>query len=152
VDGVITEGITSADESMLTGESLPVEKHPGDEVIGGSINGEGLLRFRATRVGEDTALSNIIRLVEDAQSKKAPIAKLADIVSGWFVPAVLAIAVISAAAWAIGGKDFNFVLTISFPYLSSPAPARWALPLLRDHGRYGQRRGTRYTDQGRRSP
>jgi Cu+-exporting ATPase len=127
VDGVITEGITSADESMLTGESLPVEKHPGDEVIGGSINGEGLLRFRATRVGEDTALSNIIRLVEDAQSKKAPIAKLADIVSGWFVPAVLAIAVISAAAWAIGGKDFNFVLTIFVSVLVIACPCALGL-------------------------
>jgi Cu+-exporting ATPase len=127
VDGIITEGITSADESMLTGESLPVEKHPGDEVIGGTINGEGLIRFQATRVGEDTALSKIIRLVEDAQSKKAPIAKLADVVSGWFVPSVLVIAVIAAISWAISGKDFDFVLTIFVSVLVIACPCALGL-------------------------
>lgn len=110
VDGVVLEGMSSIDESMLTGESLPVGKQPGREVTGGSINGEGLLKFRATRVGEDTVLAGIIQLVEDAQGKKAPIARLADIISGYFVPAVIGIALIAAIAWAIAGKPFDFVL------------------------------------------
>jgi Cu+-exporting ATPase len=112
VDGVVVKGASSVDESMLTGESLPVEKQPGSAVTGGSINGEGLLTFEAMRVGEDTALAKIIRLVEEAQGKKAPIAKLADIISGYFVPAVLGIAVVAAVIWALTGKDFNFVLNI----------------------------------------
>jgi Cu+-exporting ATPase len=127
VDGVITDGVTSADESMLTGESLPVEKAPGSDVTGGSINGEGRIRFKATRVGADTALSKIISLVEDAQSKKAPIAKLADIVSGWFVPVVLGIAAISAVLWALGGYDFNFVLTIFVSVLVIACPCALGL-------------------------
>ena len=127
VDGVITDGISTADESMLTGESLPVEKSTGSEVTGGSINGEGLIKFRATRVGGDTALMKIIRLVEDAQGKKAPIAKLADIVSGWFVPVVLGIAVVSAVAWALAGKDFNFILTIFVSILVIACPCALGL-------------------------
>jgi Cu+-exporting ATPase len=127
VDGIVTEGISTADESMLTGESLPVEKQPDSEVTGGSINGEGLIKFRATRVGNDTALSKIIKLVEDAQGKKAPIAKLADIVSGWFVPVVLGIALISAVAWALAGKDFNFVLTIFVSILVIACPCALGL-------------------------
>ncbi|NTV89257.1 MAG: copper-translocating P-type ATPase, partial [Clostridiales bacterium] len=127
VDGVVTDGISTADESMLTGESLPVEKQPGSEVTGGSINGEGLVKFSATRVGNDTALSKIIRLVEEAQGNKAPIAKLADIVSGWFVPVVLVIAVVAAAAWAFAGKDFNFVLTIFVSILVIACPCALGL-------------------------
>ena len=127
VDGVVTEGISTADESMLTGESLPVEKQPESEVTGGSINGEGLIKFRATRVGNDTALSKIIKLVEDAQGKKAPIAKLADIVSGYFVPIVLGIAIVSAVAWAFAGKDFNFVLTIFVSILVIACPCALGL-------------------------
>ncbi|SHI18203.1 Cu+-exporting ATPase [Sporobacter termitidis DSM 10068] len=127
VDGVVVDGVTTADESMLTGESLPVDKQPGSEVTGGSINGEGLVRFKATRVGGDTALSKIIRLVEDAQGKKAPIAKLADVVSGWFVPVVLGIAVVAAVAWALGGKDFNFVLTIFVSVLVIACPCALGL-------------------------
>jgi Cu+-exporting ATPase len=127
VDGVVTDGISTADESMLTGESLPVEKSAGSAVTGGSINGEGLVKFKATRVGGDTALSKIIRLVEDAQGKKAPIAKLADVVSGWFVPVVLGIAVLAAAAWAISGKDFNFVLTIFVSVLVIACPCALGL-------------------------
>lgn len=127
VDGVVTNGISTADESMLTGESLPVEKLPGSDITGGSINGEGLIKFRATRVGNDTALSKIIRLVEDAQGKKAPIAKLADIVSGWFVPVVLGIAVLAAVAWAIAGKDINFVLTIFVSVLVIACPCALGL-------------------------
>ncbi len=127
VDGIVVDGISTADESMLTGESLPVDKQPESEVTGGSINGEGLIRFRATRVGNDTSLSKIIRLVEDAQSKKAPIAKLADIVSGWFVPIVLVIALVSTLAWAAAGKDFNFVLTIFVSILVIACPCALGL-------------------------
>ncbi len=127
VDGVVTDGISTADESLLTGESLPVEKKPGSTVTGGSINGEGLMTFEAVRVGGDTALSKIIHLVEDAQSKKAPIAKMADIVSGWFVPTVLIIAVVAAALWGFFGKDFNFVLTIFVSVLVTACPCALGL-------------------------
>ena len=127
VDGIIVEGMSSVDESMLTGESLPVDKQPGSSVTGGSINSEGLIRFRAEKVGADTALSKIIKLVQDAQGKKAPIAKLADIVSGYFVPIVLAIAAISAIAWAISGKDVNFVLTIFVSILVIACPCALGL-------------------------
>jgi Cu+-exporting ATPase len=127
VDGIILEGMTTVDESMLTGESLPVDKQPESDVTGGSMNGEGLVKYRATRVGADTALSKIIRLVEEAQGKKAPIAKLADVVSGYFVPIVLVIAVLSAAAWAIAGKDFNFVLTIFVSVLVIACPCALGL-------------------------
>lgn len=127
IDGVIMEGSSSVDESMLTGESLPVEKMPGSEVTGGSINSEGLLKITVLRVGADTALSKIIKLVEDAQGKKAPIAKLADIISGYFVPVVIGIAVVSATAWAISGKDFNFVLTIFVSILVIACPCALGL-------------------------
>jgi len=127
VDGVVTEGVSTADESMLTGESLPVDKQPESEVTGGSINGAGLIKFRATRVGNDTALSKIIKLVEDAQGKKAPIAKLADVVSGYFVPIVLGIAIVSAVAWAFAGQDFNFVLTIFVSILVIACPCALGL-------------------------
>lgn len=130
VDGIVTDGVSSVDESMLTGESLPVEKQPDSPVTGGSINGEGLIRFRVTKVGADTALSKIIRLVEDAQSKKAPIAKLADIVSGYFVPVVIGIALLTAIAWALAGKEFNFVLTsfVSVMVIACPCALGLATP------------------------
>ncbi len=127
VDGEVTDGISSVDESMLTGESLPVEKHAGSPATGGSINGEGLLKLRVMRVGGDTALSKIIKLVEDAQSKKAPIAKLADVISGYFVPAVMGIAVVAAALWAVFGKDFQFVLNIFVTVLVIACPCALGL-------------------------
>ncbi len=99
VDGVVVEGRSSVDESMLTGESLPVEKKPGDPVVGASINKQGMLRFEATRVGRETALAQIIRLVEEAQGSKAPIQKLADSVSAVFVPAVILIAALTFLGW-----------------------------------------------------
>lgn len=127
VDGQIVDGITTVDESMLTGESLPVDKSPGSEVTGGSINGEGLVRLTVTRTGSDTALAKIIKLVEDAQGKKAPIAKMADILAGYFVPAVLVIAVIAAAAWAIAGRPVDFVLTIFVAILVIACPCALGL-------------------------
>jgi Cu+-exporting ATPase len=101
VDGVVTEGRSAVDESMLTGESLPVEKGPGDPVIGATLNKLGMLKFEATKVGKETALAQIIRLVEDAQGSKAPIQKLADQVSAVFVPAVIAVAVLTFLAWYV---------------------------------------------------
>jgi Cu+-exporting ATPase len=127
VDGVVEDGASSVDESMLTGESLPVEKQPGSLVTGGSINGEGMLRFTVTKVGADTALSKIIHLVEEAQGRKAPIAKLADVISGYFVPAVLGVAVLSAVIWALAGKDFNFVLNIFVTVLVIACPCALGL-------------------------
>ncbi len=103
VDGVVVEGRTALDESMLTGESLPVEKGPGDAVMGGTINRLGLIRFEATKVGRETALAQIIRLVEEAQGSKAPIQKLADSISAIFVPAVIAIALLTFVAWLVFG-------------------------------------------------
>ena len=103
VDGVVVEGRSSVDESMLTGESLPVEKGPGATVIGATLNKLGLLKFEATKVGKETALAQIIRLVEEAQGIKAPIQKLADQISAIFVPAVIAIALLTFAAWMFFG-------------------------------------------------
>ncbi len=104
-DGVVTEGASSVDESMLTGESMPAEKGPGSEVIGGTLNRTGLIRFRATRVGAETALAQIIRLVEDAQATSAPIQRIADRVTAYFVPAVVSIAVAAFLGWWLAG-DF----------------------------------------------
>ena len=112
LDGIVERGSGSVDESMLTGESIPVEKTAGDEVIGGRINYDGALRVRVTHTGEDTTLAKIIRLMEEAQGKKAPISKLADKVAGYFVPAVIAIAFLAAGAWAVAGHDLAFVLTV----------------------------------------
>ncbi|MDK2821436.1 MAG: P-type Cu+ transporter [Clostridia bacterium] len=99
VDGIIIEGTSTVDESMLTGESIPVDKKPGDEVIGATINKQGSFKFKATKVGKDTALAQIIKIVEEAQSSKAPIQKFADVISGYFVPAVVGIAVITFLVW-----------------------------------------------------
>jgi P-type Cu+ transporter len=103
VDGVVVEGRSATDESMLTGESLPVEKSPGDPLIGATLNKLGLLKFEATKVGKETALAQIVRLVEEAQGSKAPIQKLADQVSAWFVPAVIALAMLTFAGWYFFG-------------------------------------------------
>jgi P-type Cu+ transporter len=107
VDGVVVEGRSSVDESMLTGEPLPVDKRPGDEIIGATINNQGLLKFEATRVGAETALAQIIRLVQEAQGSKAPIQRLADQVASVFVPAVLVIAALTFVAWWAIGGDFT---------------------------------------------
>jgi Cu+-exporting ATPase len=127
VDGVITEGRTSVDESMLTGESIPTEKNPGDSVVGASINKNGSIKFRVTKVGKDTALAKIIKLVEEAQGSKAPIAKLADIISGYFVPIVMAIAVIAGLAWYLSGESAEFSLTIFISVLVIACPCALGL-------------------------
>ncbi|WP_139905759.1 heavy metal translocating P-type ATPase [Clostridium thermarum] len=128
VDGEVVEGMTSIDESMLTGESIPVEKLPGSKVIGASINKSGYIKYKATKVGKDTALSQIIKLVEEAQGSKAPIAKMADIISGYFVPIVISIAVVSALAWYIfGGVTTTFALTIFISVLVIACPCALGL-------------------------
>jgi Cu+-exporting ATPase len=128
VDGEVVEGITSVDESMLTGESIPVEKQIGDRIIGASINKNGSIKYKATKVGKDTALAQIIKLVEDAQGSKAPIAKMADIISGYFVPIVIALAIISGLAWYfIGGESGTFALTIFIAVLVIACPCALGL-------------------------
>ncbi len=112
VDGVVTAGRSAVDESMLTGESIPVEKTPGTQVIGATINKTGAFTFRATKVGKDTALAQIVRLVEDAQGSKAPIQRLADVISSYFVPAILALSVLTFAGWFAFGPDPRFTLAL----------------------------------------
>ena len=129
VDGVVVEGRSAVNESMLTGESLPVEKLPGAEVIGATLNGTGSLVFRATRVGRDTTLGQIVRLVEQAQGSKAPIQRLADAVTGWFVPAVMAIALVTFAAWLVLGPDprVTFALSSAIAVLIIACPCAMGL-------------------------
>ena len=127
VDGIVTEGESSVNEAMLTGESLPVEKQVGSEVIGGSVNQNGILYVKVTRTGEDTTLARIIRFVEDAQGKKAPISKTADKVAGMFVPTVIGIALLAAAAWAIAGHPFAFVLKVFTSVLVIACPCALGL-------------------------
>ena len=110
VDGVVLEGISAVNESALTGESIPVDKEAGDMVSAATINQSGFLRCEATRVGEDTTLSQIIKMVSDAAATKAPIAKVADRVSGVFVPAVIAVAFITVVAWLLTGQTFCLAL------------------------------------------
>ncbi|MDX8344300.1 heavy metal translocating P-type ATPase [Rossellomorea sp. YZS02] len=130
VDGVVTEGKTSVDEAMLTGESIPVEKTSGSNVIGASINKNGTIRYEATKVGKDTALSQIIKLVEEAQGSKAPIAKMADIISGYFVPIVIVLAILSGIAWYIAGESglFAFTIAISILVIACPCALGLATP------------------------
>ena len=127
LDGKIIKGESSADESMLTGESLPIEKTEGSLVTGGSINISGVIYVTVTKVGKDTALAKIIKFVEDAQNKKAPISKTADKVAGVFVPAVITIAVIAAAAWLIAGKDISFALMVFTSVLVIACPCALGL-------------------------
>jgi P-type Cu+ transporter len=127
VDGVVTEGRSALDESMLTGESLPVEKGPGDAVIGATLNKTGGFVFRATKVGRDTTLSQIVRLVEEAQGSKAPMQKLADTISGYFVPAVLGLAALTFVAWLVFGPSLTFALTAAIAVLVIACPCALGL-------------------------
>ena len=128
LDGILVKGSSSVDESMLTGESIPVEKQEGDTVIGGSMNYNGAMEVEVTHVGSDTTLSKIIKMIEDAQGKKAPISKLADKVAGYFVPTVMGIALAAALLWWIlGGKELSFVLTIFVAVLVIACPCALGL-------------------------
>ncbi len=130
VDGIIVEGNSSVDEAAITGESLPVEKTAGDKVVSASINLSGTFTFKAERVGDDTTLSQIIALVEEASASKAPVSKLADKISNYFVPAVIAIAVITLFVWLIAGENFEFALSraISVLVISCPCALGLATP------------------------
>ena len=127
VDGTVVEGNASVDESALTGESIPVEKHIGDKVIGATVSKSGFLKMQATKVGDDTTLAQIIRLVDEATSSKAPIAKLADKVSGVFVPVVIAIAVIATIVWLLAGYGLEFALSIGISVLVISCPCALGL-------------------------
>ena len=127
VDGEVIEGSTAIDESMITGESIPVEKSVGSNVIGASINKTGFIKYKATKVGKDTVLAQIIRLVEDAQGSKAPIAKMADVISSYFVPIVIGLAILSAIVWLIAGETPIFALTIFISVLVIACPCALGL-------------------------
>jgi len=132
VDGVVLEGRSGVDQSLLTGESMPVEKGPGSEVVGGSLNGTGSFRFRAERVGRDTALAQIVRLVEEAQGSRAPIQRLADRIAGIFVPVVMAIAVVAFIVWAAVGPEpaflYAFVSFVTVLIIACPCALGLATP------------------------
>ncbi|MDD5934912.1 MAG: heavy metal translocating P-type ATPase [Clostridiales bacterium] len=127
IDGIVISGNSSVDESMLTGESIPIEKEVDDIVIGGSQNNNGMLFIRVTRVGEDTTLSKIVKLMEEAQGKKAPISKVADKVAGVFVPVVMCIAIVAAVIWLLTGQSFTFGLTIFVSVLVIACPCALGL-------------------------
>ena len=127
VDGVVIDGHTSVDESMLTGESIPIEKRAGDNVIGASINKNGSIKYQATKIGKDTVLSQIIHLVEEAQGTKAPIAKMADLIAGYFVPVVIVLALIASIAWYMSGQGIAFSITIFVSVLVIACPCALGL-------------------------
>lgn len=127
VDGIVTKGHTAIDEAMLTGESMPVDKLVGDEVFAASINKNGMIHFIATKVGGDTALAQIIKLVEEASGSKAPIARLADVVTGYFVPVACVIAVLAGIAWYIGTGDFELAMIVFISVLIIACPCALGL-------------------------
>lgn len=127
VDGTIIEGHTTIDQSMITGESVPVEKKAGDKVIGTTLNQAGTIKFRATKVGQETALQQIIKLVEEAQGSKAPVQRLADLVAGYFVPAITLIAFLAFGGWLLAGANFAFALILAVSVLVIACPCALGL-------------------------
>ena len=127
VDGVVVQGSTTVDESMLTGESMPVNKAVGDNIVGASINKNGSIKYEATKVGKDTIFAQIVKLVEDAQNSKAPIARIADTISGYFAYAVLAIAIAAGIAWFVAGYDLSFVMVVVVSILLIACPCALGL-------------------------
>ncbi len=127
VDGIVESGFTTVDESMFTGESMPVDKNPGDKLIGGSINYNGSISYKAVSIGENTLLSKIIKLVQDTQNTKAPIQRIADKIAGIFVPTVFVIALIASIIWFIAGKDIDFILQIFVAVLVIACPCSLGL-------------------------
>lgn len=133
VDGQVIEGSSNIDESMVTGESMPVRKQPDDQVIGGTINGQGSFVMRAEKVGRDTMLAQIVRMVSEAQRSRAPIQRLADIVAGWFVPAVILIAILAFAAWSVWGPPpamgYALIAAVSVLIIACPCALGLATPM-----------------------
>lgn len=127
VDGIVLQGSTAIDESMLTGESLPVSKKEGDHVVGASINKNGSIKYKATKVGKDTVLSQIVKMVEDAQNSKAPIARIADVISGYFSYTVLTIAIIAGLGWFISGQSITFAMVVMVSILLIACPCALGL-------------------------
>ena len=130
-DGIILSGNTSVDEAAITGESIPVEKQPGDKVISATINKTGFIHFKAERVGADSTISQIIRLVEEASSSKAPIARTADQIAGVFVPVVMLIALATCIFWVLWGESFEFAFSCAISVLVISCPC--ALEIGRAH-------------------
>ena len=129
----MTTGSSAVDESMITGESIPVEKREGDEVIGATINKTGAFRFRASKVGKDTALANIIRMVQDAQATKVPIQRIVDVVSGYFTPAVLILAIVGFVVWYLAGPapalTYALVVAVTTLIIACPCALGMATPM-----------------------
>ena len=153
MDGVVNEGRSTVDESMITGESLPVEKQPGDEVLGATINRHGAFTFVATKVGKETALAQIVRMVEEAQGSKAPIQRLADVVSVYFVPAVVLVALVAFGGWYLATGDFTRSLLNMTAVLVIACPCALGLAtptaIMVGTGRGAEQR---HLVQGRRAP
>ena len=133
VDGMVLEGGSAVDESMVTGESMPVAKQSGDRLIGGTVNGTGALVMRAEKVGSDTMLARIVAMVAEAQRSRAPIQRMADVVSGWFVPAVIVVAVVAFIAWAVWGPPpalaYALIAAVSVLIIACPCALGLATPM-----------------------
>ena len=127
VDGTVIEGYSAVDEKVITGESIPVEKKVGDQVVGATLNKTGVFKFKATKVGKDTVLAQIINMVEDALTSKAPVQRLADVAAGYFVPAIIIVATLAAFAWYFISGDYIFSLTVFIAVLVVACPCALGL-------------------------